>query len=52
MTKSLRDYLLLVDEEVVKLLTWIQSTGVGMEQLCMKLGMLLVLALTEEITSE
>jgi len=52
MTKSLRDYLLLVDEEVVKLLTWIQSMGVGMEQLCMKLGMLLVLALTEEITSE
>lgn len=50
MTK--RDYLLLVDEEVVKLLTWIQSMGVGMEQLCMKLGMLLVLALTEKIMSE
>ena len=50
MTK--RDYLLLVDEKVFKLLTWIQSTGVGMEQLHMKLGMLLVLALTEKITSE
>lgn len=50
MTK--RDYLLLVDEEVVKLLTWIQSMGVGMEQLCMKLDMLLVLALTEKNMSE
>lgn len=51
-TMTKRDYLLLVDEEVVKLLTWIQSMGVDMEQLCMKFGVLLVLALTEIIMSK